>query len=500
MTTIQNSVTKAFLFNPKIIFIFFLLVSSFYSFAGSTVGCTQGSNCPSSVSFVQPCDWEEADAASPGCDANSWVHEDGTSGDNAGGCQFFLDNTTCDLIIWSDPIDLNCAFCANFNFQINPGDEGLAFTMFNVSAMGSTNFPCSTPFDCGGGAASGSTADGGNLGYSPTFSNANLNNGGALTMEYDIQNNSSDGIADLVNGTYCPHVSINEDGCNLFNLQSGCAPAINDGFPHSTNICWDPTCNELTVYVDGVLTTSLNSDIRDYFLTDIVHFAFSSGYSGGDGSVSQVCNFTVSSPSSSCIIPDTQQLPQSANCTPILLPVTLDNFTASVESKRSISLDWITSNEINNDYFMIQRSYDGIVWENIQKVNGNGNVSSVDSYYTHLDKVFKTNQPIIYYQLTQVDYDGKISDLGMRSVNLTDMLDALIIYPNPAHDKLNVVIGDLKDAEIEVINPLGKLIINKFSNRLTFQNDNHLTIDLNQLEKGVYFIRVNDQIERMIIQ
>lgn len=57
----------------------------------------------------------------------------------------------------------------------------------------------------------------------------------------------------------------------------------------------------------------------------------------------------------------------SCHCPPpVPLPIVLLSFTGTCEENK-ISLEWVTASENNNDYFSIEKSIDGINWENIVK-------------------------------------------------------------------------------------------------------------------------------------
>ena len=89
------------------------------------------------------------------------------------------------------------------------------------------------------------------------------------------------------------------------------------------------------------------------------------------------------------------------NSTP--LPVTLLNFEVDCENGFTV-LNWSTASEINNDYFVIEKSTDAINFFPIATVQGNGNSNTVLSY-TYTDET--PNYATTYYRLKQVDFDGK---------------------------------------------------------------------------------------------
>lgn len=89
----------------------------------------------------------------------------------------------------------------------------------------------------------------------------------------------------------------------------------------------------------------------------------------------------------------------TVSCT-VILPIELISFDGRL---RNI-LYWNTASEINNDYFIIERSTDGIDWTHVNKISGMGSYHEA-SNYEQLDLNYKRNS-INYYRLTQVDFNG----------------------------------------------------------------------------------------------
>lgn len=86
-----------------------------------------------------------------------------------------------------------------------------------------------------------------------------------------------------------------------------------------------------------------------------------------------------------------------------VLPIVLKSFTAKSNSER-VLLMWVSSIEINNDYYTLERSYDGTNFEWVTAVPGAGN-SEEELSYGFVDA--PTASGLIYYRLTQTDFDGE---------------------------------------------------------------------------------------------
>ena len=102
------------------------------------------------------------------------------------------------------------------------------------------------------------------------------------------------------------------------------------------------------------------------------------------------------------------------SCSP--LPIELISFTGDLMDNNSVLLKWTTETETNNNYFLVEKSLDGINWSHVSKVQGAGN-SLYRINYSTID-----NSPIIgvnYYKLTQVDYNGQRESFNIIAVELT---------------------------------------------------------------------------------
>ncbi len=120
------------------------------------------------------------------------------------------------------------------------------------------------------------------------------------------------------------------------------------------------------------------------------------------------------------------------------LPIELLDFRAKQEGQR-VRLDWATATETDNDHFIVQRSRDGVVFEDVERLAGAGTSLST-LYYTSVDE--RAPVGLNYYRLEQVDADGTTdhSDVVAVDVRRTDVL----AFPNPTSGTVtlfDVVLG-----------------------------------------------------------
>ena len=87
----------------------------------------------------------------------------------------------------------------------------------------------------------------------------------------------------------------------------------------------------------------------------------------------------------------------------VWLPVELTEFTAE-RAGSTVALNWTTLTETNNDYFVTQRSGNGVQFESLAEILGAG-TTVVPQYYNYVDENPLTG--ISYYRLKQTDFNGK---------------------------------------------------------------------------------------------
>lgn len=176
-------------------------------------------------------------------------------------------------------------------------------------------------------------------------------------------------------------------------------------------------------------------------------------------------------------------------CPPVL-PIELRSWQVLCDQKKA-TLRWVTSSEINNDYFSIQRSNDAIKWSTIGTIAGAGN-SNQSRYYSYEDVGY--SDETLYYRLIQTDYDGTFKYTEIISVDCkNDNLLNAVISPNPNTGRF--VISGLKPEaknKITIYDCLGELVLES----AFFKNS--IGIDLSEKPKGVYIVHVYSETESSV--
>lgn len=176
------------------------------------------------------------------------------------------------------------------------------------------------------------------------------------------------------------------------------------------------------------------------------------------------------------------------------LPITLLSFTAKPEDGTRVKLDWVTASEENNDFFTIERSKDGITYEEVLTKPGAGN-SNTTKYYTDYD-----NSPLpglSYYRLKQTDFNGEFTYSNLVPVEFEQAQQDLDfnLFPNPASASFGDDIQFTLDTEgmddgpivVNVLDMSGRIVASKQlrTNGATMQAS---IINAAELKSGMYTV------------
>ena len=131
------------------------------------------------------------------------------------------------------------------------------------------------------------------------------------------------------------------------------------------------------------------------------------------------------------------------------LPIELSKFTVNV-CKKEVCINWTTLSETNNDFFTIERSKDGVTFEELTTIAGAGKSNS------ELNYLFTDKSPLesySYYRLKQTDYNDVFSYSDIRTVNFTSESNfSMNIYPNPSNgNDFNILIQQNESKEVLVV-------------------------------------------------
>jgi hypothetical protein len=142
----------------------------------------------------------------------------------------------------------------------------------------------------------------------------------------------------------------------------------------------------------------------------------------------------------------------TADKTETPLPIKLISFEANV-NQNQVDLKWITSTEINNDFFTIERSADAINWDEVLTTTGSGNSNQILEYF---EVDFEPLTDVSYYRLKQTDYNGDYSYSNIVPVKYVvnnSGNGTFSLYPSPiaVGKTLNIEFDNILEEELLVV-------------------------------------------------
>lgn len=232
-----------------------------------------------------------------------------------------------------------------------------------------------------------------------TGMNANLDIKGIVIIWGDLIANSNISIALSGGGQLIIHGKLKLNGNTNINMAGGSKIEIYGDFDGGSNNNVNLNGSNSTVLVHGNVKVDGGSNLNPGA------GSFQYGGTCNDGS-SNFCN----------------------NATPnTALPIELVSFKGYIENGKP-KLLWTTASEKNNDHFVISRYENGETWE-VGRVQGAGSSNVLNKYQWIDDTPNLTKR--LYYQLKQVDYDGKSKSFNVILVDMnTKLIEGFVVGDN----------------------------------------------------------------------
>lgn len=168
------------------------------------------------------------------------------------------------------------------------------------------------------------------------------------------------------------------------------------------------------------------------------------------------------------------------------LPIELLYFEAKTQS-RSVELIWASATEINNDFYTLERSFDGQNFEVVGTVEGAGNSSEkIDYQFADIPNYYGN----IFYRLTQTDFDGAFEQFSSVRVVYEPEMRSQRLYPSIATAGQQIRIENFWGNEIKGI----QLTLTDLNGRTTLPVEN-LTINhqvqfgTSNVAPGIYLLK-----------
>lgn len=238
-------------------------------------------------------------------------------------------------------------------------------------------------------------------------------------------------------------------------------------------INYDPSANEM----GGTNTITESNLLAQRFNTGLNHWESYNLYGTNDAGNDRVTNITI--PSADFF--EDWILVDATNP----LPVELISFDATCNDSK-VELNWVTASEINNDYFIVEKSYDAVNYFELTTIKGNGN-SNKTNYYSSYD--MSPSNGVTYYRLKQVDYNSGVNYHNTVSVNCNaNEFEVTQWRFNTNSLTFNVSTTIDENLTIFLYDYSGKLVESEF--KKIYEGNNLLRLNNLNLASGIYLLSI----------
>lgn len=312
-------------------------------------------------------------------------------------------------------------------------------------------------------------ADGNTFTFQPSASTAcgiaggQLGAGGltnALSIEFDTYDNDSPmHVYDMS----CDHVAIETDG-NHQNTTPVAGPAcaksgggnIDDGGIYAVEIAWNSTTHQLDVYFAGSWVLGYTDDIVNNVFggQNLVYWGATSA-TGGLNNMQYFCPSTV-----------------------VLLPVEMGRFESFCNGESEV-FEWTTITEENTDHFVLEYTYDGMVFYPQEYVDAAGNSNDPIDYTVRVDA---TDPKTRYYRVKIVDLNKEFTNSEIISSKNCQNNSDVIKSIQDSDSEYKIYLNE--KANVSVFNMMGQEIASVQA------NNNLVSINKSLLSGGIYQVYV----------
>lgn len=163
--------------------------------------------------------------------------------------------------------------------------------------------------------------------------------------------------------------------------------------------------------------------------------------------------------------------------TSIILPVTFEKIEAYRQNKNT-DIFFFTASEVNNDFFTIERSSDGMDFGAVGTLQGAGNATSTQKYY-YEDRDVPSG--VLYYRIKQTDFDGRFDYSSVVKVN--GQAGGIDIFSGRTGGQI-FVRTEIENYDLEIINMNGIRLY--YQKNLSFESE----VFLQNIPSGMCIVRV----------
>ncbi|MEE9430861.1 MAG: choice-of-anchor Q domain-containing protein [Melioribacteraceae bacterium] len=406
----------------------------------------------------------------------------------------------------------NCTFTQNTSTQ-----SGGAIYCEGSATIENCTFSQNTSTNIGGAICCAASATIENCTVSQNTSTSSgggiyMENGGGFGNILNIRNtilvNNTPNDFHYAGGGFGTPATLNDNGYNVVEYQSGDETGSGKTFTATTNILYNTKADGTTGYTTW---NKNNADLANQDLNLSSTLADNSTTNGTQTLALTAGSFIIDAGSDIGAPTADQRGTSRIGTTDIgafefdgALPVELTTFSVSILGN-TVQLNWETATEVNNYGFNVERSSfrkDGTTpvrteWKNIGFIEGHGNSNS-PKLYNYIDNSIEAFGSYLF-RLKQIDIDGmfEYSDEVEVSIGTPNKFELMQNYPNPFNPTTtikysvpNVASNFSSSVMLKVYDVLGKEVVTLVNQK---QNAGRYNVEFNatNLPSGIYFYSIN---------
>ena len=170
------------------------------------------------------------------------------------------------------------------------------------------------------------------------------------------------------------------------------------------------------------------------------------------------------------------------------LPIELLSFAGNCLGNE-VTLNWTTASEFNNNYFVIEKSRDGVNWNTIHTEQGAG-TSFQKLNYVYVEE--NQTEMESYYRLSQVDIDGTNEVFDPIFVGCSNETSLFKTYPNPSDASFQVLVNNeslVGKATIKIVDTKGTVVSIK---EVQVEDGTNLFYLNENMAPGIYYLSISN--------
>jgi predicted MPP superfamily phosphohydrolase len=168
-----------------------------------------------------------------------------------------------------------------------------------------------------------------------------------------------------------------------------------------------------------------------------------------------------------------------------VLPVSFMSFDAKLDNDK-VLLNWATAQELDNKYFTIEKSTDGINFNFLAKQNAAANNNTINNY-SLVD--YKPANGINFYRLSQTDFSNNTIIYETRKVNVKSNNTFFVSVSKTQSQQVTVKINSDKNNQInmKVVDMMGREVLQE-----NFMVNVGVNTKLLNLKEGMYILVISN--------